>query len=82
MRFSRNGDFGQSLSLDRSRYDNRSNQWRRRTAARRSRTTRWAGVPLRLVLVTVAAVSAPVTQLVTHNSGPLPDGIRSQTSRS
>ncbi|WP_292320640.1 thermonuclease family protein [Mesorhizobium sp.] len=32
-----------------------------------------AGAPLRLVLVTVAAVSALVTQFVLHNSGPLPE---------
>ena len=30
-------------------------------------------MPLRLVLVTVAAVSAVVTQFVIHNSGPLPE---------
>lgn len=59
--------------MDRSRYDNRSDQWRRRTGRRRSPANRWAGVPLRLVLMTVAAVSALVTQFVMHNSGPLPE---------
>ncbi|TJV70691.1 MAG: thermonuclease family protein [Mesorhizobium sp.] len=59
--------------MHKSRYDNRSGQWRRGTGARRSRASRWASVPLRLVLVTVAAVSALVTQFVMHNSGSLPE---------
>ncbi|BCM19226.1 thermonuclease family protein [Mesorhizobium sp. J8] len=61
------------IGIDKSRYDNRSDQWRRRTGAKRSRATRWASVPFRLVLVTVAAVSALVTQFVMHNSAPLPE---------
>ncbi|WP_080511778.1 thermonuclease family protein [Mesorhizobium japonicum] len=59
--------------IDRSRYDNRSDQWRRRTGAKRSRARRWASVPLRLVLVTVAAASALATQFVMHNGGSLPE---------
>ncbi|PBC02700.1 thermonuclease family protein [Mesorhizobium sp. WSM3860] len=59
--------------IDKSRYDNRSDQWRRRTGAKSLRTRRWASVPLRLVLVTVAAVSALVAQFVMHNSASLPE---------
>ncbi|MES0049273.1 thermonuclease family protein [Mesorhizobium sp. M0053] len=59
--------------IDKSRYDNRSDQWRRRTGANRSRAKRWASVPLCLVLVTVAAASALVTQFVMHNGGSLPE---------
>lgn len=61
------------IGIDRSRYDNRSDQWRRRTGAKRSRARRWASVPLRLVLVTVAAASALVTQFVMHNTESLPE---------
>lgn len=61
------------IGIDRSRYDNRSDQWRRRNGANRSRARRWASVPLRVVLVTVAAASALVTQFVMHNSGSLPE---------
>lgn len=59
--------------IDRSRYDNRSDQWRRRTGAKRSRARRWASVPLRLVLVTVAAAAALATQFIMHKSGSLPE---------
>lgn len=45
----------------------------RPAGAKRCRGARLAGAPLRLVLVTVAAVSALVTQFVLHNSGPLPE---------
>lgn len=45
----------------------------RPAGAKRYRGARLAGAPLRLVLVTVAAVSALVTQFVLHNSGPLPE---------
>lgn len=41
--------------------------------AKRARASRWASVPLRLVLVTVAAASALVTQFVMHNTGSLPE---------
>ncbi|TPK18324.1 thermonuclease family protein [Mesorhizobium sp. B2-5-7] len=61
------------MGIDKSRYDNRSAQWRRRDGAKRSRVRRWASVPLRLVLVTVAATSALVTQFVMHNSGSFPE---------
>ncbi|PBB98823.1 succinoglycan biosynthesis protein exoi [Mesorhizobium sp. WSM3862] len=61
------------MGIDRSRYDNRSDQWRGRAGSKRSRSGRWASVPLRLVLVTVAAFSALVTQFVMHNSGSLPE---------
>ncbi|RVC63986.1 MAG: thermonuclease family protein [Mesorhizobium sp.] len=61
------------MGIDKSRYDNRPDQWRRRTGAKRSRARRWASVPIRLVLVTVAATAALVTQFVMHNSGSLPE---------
>ncbi|AZO25969.1 thermonuclease family protein [Mesorhizobium sp. M1E.F.Ca.ET.045.02.1.1] len=61
------------MGIDRSRYDNRSDQWRRYAGGKRSRAGRWASVPLCLVLVTVAAASALVTQFVIHNSGSLPE---------
>ncbi|MER9882041.1 thermonuclease family protein [Mesorhizobium sp. M0118] len=59
--------------MDKSRYDDRSSSLRKRTGAGRSLVRRWASVPMRLVLVTVAAVSALVTQFVMHNSGSLPE---------
>ncbi|RUT95777.1 thermonuclease family protein [Mesorhizobium sp. USDA-HM6] len=61
------------MGIDRSRYDNRSDQWRRRAGAKRSRARQWASVPLRLVFVTVAAASALVTQFIMHNSGSMPE---------
>lgn len=61
------------IGIDKSRYDNRSDQWRRRNGAKRARSRRWANVPLRLVLVTVAAASAFMTQFVMHNGGSLPE---------
>ncbi|TGT92395.1 thermonuclease family protein [Mesorhizobium sp. M8A.F.Ca.ET.161.01.1.1] len=60
------------MGIDRSRYDNRSDEWRRRSGRKRSRARRWASVPLRLVLVSVAAASALVTQFVMSNGGSLP----------
>ncbi|MER9593191.1 thermonuclease family protein [Mesorhizobium australicum] len=59
--------------MDRSRHDNRSDQWRKRTGVGRSRVLRWASVPRRLIFVSVTAAAALVTQLVMHNSGPLPE---------
>ncbi|RWF05373.1 MAG: thermonuclease family protein [Mesorhizobium sp.] len=44
--------------MDKSRYDNRSDQWRKRGGAKRSRALRWASVPRRLIFVTVAAAGA------------------------
>ncbi|RWI99108.1 MAG: thermonuclease family protein [Mesorhizobium sp.] len=61
------------MGIDKSRHDNRSSQWRGRAGSKRSRARRWASVPLCLVLVTVAAFSALVTQFVMHNSGSLPE---------
>ncbi|TGT63691.1 hypothetical protein EN813_009980 [Mesorhizobium sp. M00.F.Ca.ET.170.01.1.1] len=48
--------------LDKSRYDNRSDQWRKRSGSRRSRALRWASVPRRLIFVTVAAAGALAAQ--------------------
>lgn len=59
--------------IDVSRYGNGSDRSRRRISPKRSRAKRWASVPLRLMLVTVAAASAFVTQFVMHNSGSLPE---------
>ncbi|MBZ9709826.1 excalibur calcium-binding domain-containing protein [Mesorhizobium sp. ESP7-2] len=59
--------------MDKYRYDNRSGQWRKRTGARRSRARRWAGVPLRLILVTVAAAGALAAQNAMQHSDSLPD---------
>lgn len=59
--------------LDRSRYDNRSDQWRRRTGAKLRRARQLAGVPKRLVLVTVAALAALITQFVLQHSDRLPE---------
>jgi len=59
--------------VDKSRHDNRSDQWRKRTGAMRSRARGWASVPRRLIFVTVAAAAALVTQFAMHNSGPLPE---------
>ncbi|TIY10329.1 MAG: hypothetical protein E5V16_12605, partial [Mesorhizobium sp.] len=53
--------------LDRSRQDNRSDQWRKRTGARRRRALLLASVPKRLVFVTVdaalatAAIASPIS---------------------
>lgn len=44
--------------MEHARYDNRSDQWRKRTSARRSRVLRWATVPPRLIFVTVVAAGA------------------------
>ncbi|MDX8500645.1 hypothetical protein RFM99_19765 [Mesorhizobium sp. VK4C] len=57
--------------MDRTRHDNRSNQWRKRTGAKRSRALHWASVPRRLIFVTVAAAGALVAQAVLKHSGSL-----------
>lgn len=44
--------------MDKSRYANRSDQWRKRSGARRSRALRWASVPRRLIFLTFAAAGA------------------------
>lgn len=59
--------------MDRSRHDNRSNQWRKRTGARHSRAHRWASVPVRLILTTVAAAGALVAQTAMQHSDSLPE---------
>ncbi|CDX45679.1 conserved exported hypothetical protein [Mesorhizobium plurifarium] len=41
--------------MDKLRHDNRSNQRRKRTGAKRSRALRWASVPRRLIFATVVA---------------------------
>lgn len=52
---------------------NQADRWRKRTGPKRYRARRLAGVPLRVVFVTVAAASALATQFVMHNSGSLPE---------
>ncbi|MDX8495144.1 thermonuclease family protein [Mesorhizobium sp. VK22B] len=59
--------------MDKSRHDNRSDQWRKRTGARRSRARRWASVPRRLIFVTVAAAGALAVQTAMKHSDGLPD---------
>lgn len=59
--------------MDRSRHENRSDQWRKRTGAKRSRALRWASVPRRLIFVTVAAVSALATEMVLKHSESMQD---------
>ncbi|CDX62839.1 conserved exported hypothetical protein [Mesorhizobium plurifarium] len=44
--------------MDKSRYHNRSDQWRKRSGAKRSRALRWASVPRRLIVATIVAASA------------------------
>lgn len=59
--------------MDRSRHDNRSDQWRKRTGARRRRAIILASVPKRLVFVTVAAAAALITQFIVLHRGDMPD---------
>lgn len=59
--------------MDRSRHDNRSDQWRKRAGARRSRALRWASVPRRLIFVTVAAAAALAAQTAMQHSDSLPE---------
>jgi len=59
--------------MDRSRYDNRSDQWRKRRGAQRRRARLLASVPKRLVFVTVAATAAFVAQFVMQHSEGAPD---------
>lgn len=59
--------------MDRFRHSIHSNQWRERTGANRSRTRRWAGVPRRLIFVTVAAAGALVGQTAMKHSDDLLD---------
>jgi endonuclease YncB( thermonuclease family) len=59
--------------MDRSRYDNRSDQWRKRRGAQRMRARMLANIPKRLVLVTLAAMAAYVAQFVVQHSEGAPD---------
>ncbi|WP_376704453.1 excalibur calcium-binding domain-containing protein [Mesorhizobium sp. ISC25] len=59
--------------MDKSRYENRSNQWRKRTGAKLRRARRLAGVPKRLVFMTVAGAAALVTQFIVQHSERLPE---------
>lgn len=56
--------------MDRSRYENRSDQWRKRQGAERRRARLLASFPKRLVFVTVAAIAAFAAQFfVQHSQG-------------
>ena len=59
--------------MDRSRYDNQSDQWRKRRGAQRRRARLLASIPKRLVFVTVAAMAAFVAQFVIQHSEGTPD---------
>lgn len=48
--------------MERSRYDNRSDQWRKRSGLRNLHARRWAGVPRRLIVFTAVAVGALVAE--------------------
>ncbi|MGX9118895.1 thermonuclease family protein [Mesorhizobium sp. BHbsci] len=50
--------------MDSSRYDNRSAQRRKRSGAKLRRVRQLAGIPKRLIIVTVAAMAAYATQFV------------------
>lgn len=54
--------FRGSNGLDKSRYHNRSDQWRKRTGAKRSGALSWVSVPRSLVFVTVVAAAALAAQ--------------------
>ena len=59
--------------MDRSRYDNQSDQWRKRRGAQRRRARLLASIPKRLIFVTVAAMAAFVVQFVIQHSESAPD---------
>ncbi|TPI27687.1 thermonuclease family protein (plasmid) [Mesorhizobium sp. B2-1-8] len=59
--------------MDKYRYGNRSDQWRKRAGARRSRARRWASVPQRLIVVTVTAAGALAAQAFLQHSDRLPE---------
>ncbi|MER8571373.1 thermonuclease family protein [Mesorhizobium sp. M1409] len=59
--------------MDKSRYDNRSDQWRKRRGAQRMHARMLAGIPKRLVLVTLAAMAAFVAQFIVQHSESAPD---------
>lgn len=58
---------------------NRSNQWRKHTGAKRYRWGSLAGVPMRLVFVTAAAIAAYTTQFVMQHGAVLQGTISSWT---
>ncbi|WP_280938705.1 MULTISPECIES: thermonuclease family protein [unclassified Mesorhizobium] len=59
--------------MDKYRYDNRSDRWRKRAGAKHSRAHRWANVPRRLILVTAVAAGALVAQTAIQHSESLPE---------
>lgn len=59
--------------MNKYRYDNRSDQWRKWRGAQRLRARLLASVPKRLVFVTLAAMAAYVTQFVVQRSESAPD---------
>lgn len=59
--------------LDKYRYDNRSDQWRKGTSAKVRRSRMLTGIPKRLIFVTLAAAGALGTQVVLENSDRVPD---------
>ncbi|WP_143749711.1 hypothetical protein [Mesorhizobium sp. WSM3879] len=59
--------------MDRSRHDNRADQWLKRTGAKRSRPLRWVSVPRCLIFVTVAAAGALAAQTALQHSDTLPE---------
>lgn len=59
--------------MDKYRYDNRSDQWRKRRGAQRIRARMLAGIPKRLVVVTLVAMAAFVAQFVVQHSEGTPD---------
>ncbi|RUW57003.1 excalibur calcium-binding domain-containing protein [Mesorhizobium sp. M8A.F.Ca.ET.021.01.1.1] len=59
--------------MDRSRYDNQSDQWRKRRGAQRRRARLLASIPKRLIFVTVAATAAFVVQFVGQHIEGAPD---------
>ena len=44
--------------MDKYRYDNLSDQWRKRSGAKRSRALQWVSLPRRLIAATIAAAGA------------------------
>ncbi|WP_196813686.1 thermonuclease family protein [Mesorhizobium sp. L2C066B000] len=69
--------------MDKYRYDNRSGQWGNRTVTKLRGARQLAGIPKRLIFVTVAAMSAFVTQFVLRHSSRAPEiHLSSQISHS
>lgn len=69
--------------MDKYRYDNRSGQWGKRTATKLRGARQLAGIPKRLIFMTVAAMSAFVTQFVLQHSNRAPEiHLSSQISHS